>query len=63
MQILASALPGFRDLRAPVIAGYGWLLFGWLLVQPDLNQRPQNPLGAALYDLGHELGRIWVAVA
>lgn len=63
MQILANALPGFRDLRAPVIAGYMWLLFGWLLVQPDPNHRPENHLGAALYDLGQDVGRIWITVA
>ena len=37
MQILASALPGFRDLHAPLTAGYLWLVFLWLL----LKARPQ----------------------
>lgn len=62
-RILASALPGFRDLRAPVITGYVWLLFAWLLVKPDPNHKPTNALGAALYDLGHDAGRIWITVA
>jgi hypothetical protein len=51
MQILSSALPGFRDLRGPVIAGYMWLVFVWLLVEPDLDNRPENQLGGSLYDL------------
>ena len=63
MQILASALPGFRDLRAPVVAGYMWLVFAWLLVQPDPNQRPADSIGAALYDLGHDTGRLAIAIA
>ena len=30
-ELLASALPGLRDLRAPLIAGYLWLLFAWIV--------------------------------
>ena len=32
--MLTSLLPGVRDLRAPLAAGYIWLLFGWLVVEP-----------------------------
>lgn len=63
LQILASALPGFRDLRAPIIAGYMWLVFAWLIVQPDPNHRPDGGVGAAVYDLGHDVGRVWVFIA
>ena len=63
MQILANALPGFRDLRAPVIAGYLWIVFAWLLVDPNLDHRPSSQPGAALYDLGNHIGHIGVAVA
>jgi len=62
MQILANALPGFRDLRAPVVAGYTWLIFAWLLVQPDLSVRPSDDVGGALYDLGQHVGHISVAI-
>lgn len=62
MQILASALPGFRDLRAPLTAGYLWLLFVYLLARPDLGTRPASTIGGALYDLANEVGRVWVAV-
>ena len=34
--MIASLLPGLRDLRTPLAAGYLWLLFGWLLVEPSL---------------------------
>jgi hypothetical protein len=63
LQILASALPGVRDLRAPVITGYMWLLFAWLIVQPDLGHKPHGPVAGSLYDLGSEVGHIWVAIA
>lgn len=63
MQILASALPGFRDLRAPLVAGYMWLLFAWLLLEPNLDVRPHSGPGAAFFDLTHELNRLEIALA
>lgn len=63
MQILASALPGFRDLRAPLGAGYSWILFVYLLVQPDITTRPSNELAGAAYDLASAVGPIWVGIA
>jgi len=63
VQILANALPGFRDLRGPLIAGYMWLIFAWLIVQPDPDHRPDDSIGGAFYDLANEVGRIWVFVA
>ncbi len=63
MQLLSSALPGFRDLRSPLIAGYLWLLFLWILVKPDVKTRPSYEVAAALYDLGWEAGPIWIGLA
>lgn len=63
LEILSTALPGLRDLRGPVIAGYLWLLFGWLLIRPDLDRRPTEPLAASIYELGDELGQIGLLVA
>lgn len=63
MQILSSALPGFRDLRGPIIAGYVWLLFAWLIVTPDIDTRPDSRIGGPLYDLAQEIGRFGVVVA
>jgi hypothetical protein len=34
--MLASLLPGLRDLRAPLAAGYLWLAAGWLYFAPLL---------------------------
>lgn len=63
MQILASALPGFRDLRAPLTAGYLWLIFLWIVLKPDLTIRPTNDIAGAIYDLGKSAGPIWIGLA
>ncbi|WP_163722587.1 hypothetical protein [Mycolicibacterium psychrotolerans] len=63
MQILASALPGFRDLRAPLAAGYMWLVFLCMLIKPDINTRPSNEVAAAVYDLAVTAGPIWIGLA
>jgi hypothetical protein len=62
VQILASALPGFRDLRAPLIAGYLWLVFLWILIKPDLHTRPANGAAGAVYDLAKDAGPIWIGL-
>jgi hypothetical protein len=41
----------------PAIAGYLWLLFIWLVADPDVVHRPNGALGQSVYDLGHEVGR------
>ena len=63
MQILANALPGFRDLRGPVIAGYLWLIFAWLITAPEIDARPAGGVGAAGYDLAVTIGKVGVAIA
>ncbi|MBC9822559.1 hypothetical protein [Terrabacter sp. MAHUQ-38] len=62
MQILANALPGFRDMRAPLTTGYLWLLFTWLLVKPDPSKRPANPTAASVYDLATHVGPLWLGL-
>jgi hypothetical protein len=34
--MLLNLLPGLRDLRAPLAAGYLWLAAGWLYFAPEL---------------------------
>jgi hypothetical protein len=62
VQFLASALPGFRDLRAPLFAGYLWLVFLWILIKPDIHKRPTNEVAAAVYDLTKDAGPIWIGL-
>ena len=63
MQILSSALPGFREIRGPIIAGYMWLLFMWLIVAPDLDTRPHSRVGGSIYDLAQDVERVGVVAA
>ncbi|MEV0548116.1 hypothetical protein AB0H98_14995 [Nocardia salmonicida] len=63
MQILASALPGFRDLRAPLTAGYMWVVFTWLVTTPSTKERPSGKTLGAAYDLATSVGPIWIAIA
>jgi len=63
VQFLISALPGFRDLRPPLVAGYLWLVFLWILFKPDIHKRPANEVASAVYDLAKEAGPIWIGAA
>jgi hypothetical protein len=45
VQVLGSLLPGVREVRAPLAAGYTWLLVVWLLYGSDASQ---HPTGVAL---------------
>jgi hypothetical protein len=53
--MLASLLPGLRDLRAPVVTGYIWLIVLWLLLE-DHVPRPSEARGAlqSLYELAQD---------
>ncbi|MEA2442613.1 MAG: hypothetical protein QOH76_4037, partial [Thermoleophilaceae bacterium] len=59
--ILSNALPGFREVRAPLIAGYLWLLFAWLLAEPHV---PADPTGLlrSFEDLRQTVGAVGFAV-
>ena len=51
--MLANILPGLRDLRAPLVAGYVFLVGLWFLVSPST----VAPKGNSGYDLGYHLGQ------
>lgn len=56
--MLANLLPGFRDLRTPLVAGYAWLACVWLILAPDVPEsRPAGGLSAGVWDLAHLVGR------
>lgn len=60
MNILASVLPGFRDLRTPLITGYLYLVLLWLLVGSDqlLPDDPSNTFQTRLQELSDQLDRV-----
>jgi hypothetical protein len=45
--MIASLLPGLRELRTPLAAGYMWLLFAWILVEPSLPSPREELTGVA----------------
>lgn len=56
--MLASLLPGLRDLRTPLATGYLWVVALWLLLHdqiPVTVQEAQGPI-KALYQLGALVG-------
>lgn len=61
--MLASILPGIRDLRAPLVAGYTCLISLWLFIAPD-GKAPSGDSGyGLLYRLGQFTGRAGVVAA
>jgi hypothetical protein len=56
--LLASLLPGIRELRTPLAIGYLWLINAWILFAEDLPKtRPQDgELVAAIWDLAASVG-------
>jgi hypothetical protein len=61
--MLASILPGIRDLRAPLVAGYTCLVSLWLFIAPE-EKAPTGDGGFSLvYRLGQFVGRAGVIAA
>jgi hypothetical protein len=62
--VLASLLPGLRDLRAPVAAGYIWLGIIWLAWGRHQNDLASSRgLAGDIYDLAHAAGPVAIGVA
>jgi hypothetical protein len=62
--MLLGILPAFRDLRAPLIAGYVLLIAGWLALHDHVPRR-QDATGSLreLYDLSSAGGRAGILAA
>jgi hypothetical protein len=59
--VLSQVLPGLREIRGPLAAGYLWLLFGWLVFNASLKEAG-GPVGE-LVELGGEVSDATLAVA
>jgi hypothetical protein len=62
MPLLAQVLPGLRELRTPLSAGYAWIIVAYLLVADSLPTHVDElpPPLARIFPLIHDFG--WVAV-
>jgi len=64
--VLMNLLPGLRELRAPLVSGYLWLISAWLFLghRDWLPTRPSDHGEVArLWDLGDTLGKTVVLAA
>ena len=59
--MLSELLPGLRELRSALAAGYLWLIFAWLLFHAEVDDAG-GPLGD-LVDLGGDVSDIGLATA
>jgi hypothetical protein len=55
--VLASLLPGLRDLRTPLVTGYLYMFATWLLFGDYLLPDPGTGVAARFYDLSTYVGR------
>ena len=64
MGVLASLLPGLRDLRAPLAAGYLWLLTLWLMVADSVPEESDaTGVLVSIYRIGDVVSEFGIAVA
>jgi hypothetical protein len=62
--MLASLLPGLRELRAPLAAGYLWLLLAWLALGGRVPEESEaTGIAARLYDIRDAASALGLAVA
>ena len=60
--MLANVLPGLRDVRAPLAAGYIWLLALYLAVEPSVPKKPHG-IWASLDHLRHMVSLVATGLA
>lgn len=63
MNLLSSLLPGFREVRAPLVSGYLWLFLLWLLLEARdaLPTKSDGELYRDLFRLGDLIGPVGLA--
>jgi hypothetical protein len=64
VSFLTAAIPGLREIRAPLVAGYIWLIFVWVLVDPTL-PITEHTTGTlhSLAELAETAGKVATAAA
>jgi hypothetical protein len=61
--IFAEALPGFRNVRAPLLAGYIWLVAAWLVLAGDLPEEGESSVYRHGFEMGEAIGRVGLILA
>jgi hypothetical protein len=62
--VFASLLPGLRDVRAPLAAGYLWLVVVWVVFEPAVPERAAaDGVMASLYRAGDVLSVLGLGIA
>ncbi len=61
--IFGEALPGFRNVRAPLLAGYVWLVAAWLLLANDLPEKRESSVYLHGFEIGEAIGRVGLILA
>lgn len=64
MSFLIDALPGLREVRVHLLAGYLWILFAWLAFVSEIETSPaRSDVVAAVVDLADAVGSLGVTIA
>jgi hypothetical protein len=64
LSFLGDALPGLREVRVQLLAGYLWILFAWLAFISDIDiSRSRSDAVAAVVDMADAVGPLGVTIA
>jgi hypothetical protein len=61
--MLTNLLPGIREMRAPLVAGYLWLVACWIVLEPHIpNSRPESAVLVTFYRLADRVSPVGLGV-
>jgi hypothetical protein len=63
MSLFSSLIPGVREIRAPLIAGYLWLICAWLLLEPYAPSPDDNRVYGRFAEIAEAVGPVGRALA
>jgi hypothetical protein len=63
VSLFNSLIPGVREVRAPLIAGYLWFLCGWLLFEPHAPSPDDNRIYERIAEVADAVGPLGHALA
>jgi hypothetical protein len=63
MSLFSSLIPGIREVRAPLAAGYLWLTCAWLLLEPLAPSADENRIYGRMAEIADAVGPVGRALA